>query len=126
MKAININSGVLLLTLLLPGCGNSVEKRESAAVIVNPTAESRAELERIIAAALNRVSIILADDALTLDSELIIDRKAPQNLQNNWVMGRRIEKPHRFYLKTEDKNCFLVQESNNNRWLLKNAQCVVK
>ncbi len=114
----------LLLSVCLFGCGNSTLKIDTDAVIKNPTKESRTELAKIIASALNRTSIVLADDALTADSQLIIDRKALHDPSISKAMGRRIDKPYRFYLKTDGKRCILVQDGSENRWVLHKAQCV--
>ena len=120
---------ILLTFLVLPtlnGCKNSITKIAVDAVILNPTAESRAELLSVIQEALNRPHIVLADNALTTESTLIIDRNIKSSLSDSHETGRRLDLPIRFRLLKNNEECILIQENTDKYWILQQTQCVVK
>ncbi len=75
--------------------------------IVAPTPASRAELERVVSAALDGVAVQLADDALVHDSLLIIEPRAYRDAQNNRIMGRDSGVPTQFRLLKHGEQCIL-------------------
>jgi hypothetical protein len=98
--------------LLLAACGGGA--RERPAVIVAPTVESRAALQ----AAVNRsmgAQVTLADDALTNDSHLIVERAL--------IEGRDLGKPERFRLLKVGERCVLVRERGGERTELAATSC---
>ena len=102
---------VLSLTTCAPG----LAQPDVAALIDRPTADSRAELTRAVSRALNGAPVTLADDALTRESSLIIE-KAHR-------LGRDFDKPERFRLVKAGKQCVLVHERTGMRTLLASASC---
>jgi len=91
-------------------------------IAVNNT--SRLELQRIVASALNRSSVLLAGDALTTSNVLIIEhsRRLVLNANKHQAMNERA-KPSVFRLVKSGENCVLTLQGTNKRWALKNTQC---
>ena len=85
-----------------------------AAVIDQPTKESRAELAQAVSSALNGAPVTLANDALTRDSRLIIERP---------LSGRDFGKPENFRLLKAGKQCTLVHERTGRRTRLTSTTC---
>jgi len=86
-----------------------------AAVIDKPTKESRAELGQAVARVLNSAPVTLADDALTRDSLLIIERAR--------LDGREMGKPEHFRLVKSGEHCTLVHERTGARTTLASTTC---
>ena len=105
------------------GCG-TLAAQEQPALITQPTDQSRAELQRVLSAAFNGQSVAIADDALTRDSVLIIDRREPRDSQGRPLSGRVVAMPERFRLVLSASQCELVRESDGRRWVLAGADCV--
>ena len=75
--------------VLLTACQAPAAQPDAAARIVDPTPESRAALARVVSEALNGTQALLADDALTTSSELVIERTRPRDLSGRsrrWVL----------------------------------------
>ena len=64
---------MIAAVFLLSACASA--QPEVAAVIDKPTQESRAELAQAVSGALNGAHVTLADDALTKDSVLVIEKR---------------------------------------------------
>ena len=105
------------------GCG-TLSAQEQPAVISAPTAESRAELARAVSAAFNGQPVTLADDALTRDSVLTIERRTPAGDQGRAATGRTLGTPERLNLVLRGTRCFLVHAADGREWELNQAQCV--
>jgi hypothetical protein len=103
-------------------CGSLAQ--EQPAVISAPTAESRAELARVVTAALNGQPVTLADDALTRDSVLMIERRTPPGPQGRAATGRTLEAPERFTLVLRGSRCVLVRATDGRAFDLDEARCV--
>ena len=108
-----IRPGALLLWQLLSACA-SFAPEDVPAVIDKPTAESRAELAQAVSSALNGAPVRLADDALTRDSLLIIEK--PHT-------GRDMDKPEHFRLLKSGMHCVLVHERTGKRTTLASTTC---
>jgi hypothetical protein len=109
---------VLLLSQLLAACASSFAQSDVAAVIDQPTQESRAELAQAVSGALNGAPVTLADDALTRDSLLIIERAR--------LSGRELDRPEHFRLVKVGKQCALVHERTGKRTTLASTTCLPK
>ena len=105
-------SAVLLLSQLLSTCASA--QPDVAAVIDKPTRESRVELAQAVSSALNGAPVTLADDALTQDSLLIIERP---------LSGRDFGRPENFRLLKAGKQCTLVHERTGRRKTLASTTC---
>ena len=104
-------------------CG-TLAAQEQPAVISAPTAQSRAELVRVVSAAFNGQPVTLADDALTRESVLTIERRTPPGEQGRAATGRTLGVPERLNLVLRGTRCFLVHAADGREWELNEAQCV--
>jgi hypothetical protein len=110
--------------LWLAGCAHAAH--DVPALITNPTAESRAELLRLVSRALNGASLTIADDALTRDSTLIIERARVRDASGVPLTGRDTGRPERFRLVKNGTRCVLVHEGSGRRWALSSTACAVR
>jgi hypothetical protein len=94
------------------------------AVIVDPSAESRAELQRVVSDMLSGAEVTLAGDALTETSVLIIERARIRSLENPPLSGRDLGRPERFQLRTTGTECVLIHENSDARYELYETDCV--
>ena len=97
--------------------------RDLPAVLTKPTAESRAELARTLSDALQGAPVTLADDALTRDGTLIIERIQPRTTDGTPMSGRERGRPWHFRLVRNGSRCVLVDDDTGKRWTLKAATC---
>jgi hypothetical protein len=109
---------------LLAGCGALPAQQEVAALISTPDAASRAELERTIREALNGAPLTLADDALTRESTLTIERARARDAQGAPLDGRDPGRPEHFRLLKVGSDCVLVHERSGQRFKLAHTRCV--
>lgn len=114
---------LVLLALTLLAC-RRLSAQEQPAVIASPSEQTRAELHRVVAAALNGQSVTLADDALTLDSLLTIERRMPSGPQGRVATGRALEAPEQLRLVLRGTHCVLVRQADGAAWELKDVQCI--
>jgi len=110
-------------TIAPTGCG-TLSAQEQPAVISAPTAESRAELARVVSAAFNGQPVTLADDALTRESVLTIERRTPPGEQGRAATGRTLGAPERLNLVLRGTRCLLVRAADGREWELNEARCV--
>jgi len=118
-------AGVTLVSvpLALSACLGHTPPRDVPAVLTHPTAETRAELAQVVSQALGGAPVTLADDALTADSTLIVDRTTRRDAQGRPLQGRRTELPERFQLVKSASRCVLIHEGSEGRWTLTRATC---
>jgi len=109
--------------LLLTACKAFSAQPDIAAVIVHPTAASRAELSRAVSLALQGAPVTLADDALTRDSLLIIEPRHPRDANGLPLNGRERGKPEQFRLVKSGARCVLIHYSTGKRRVLKSTAC---
>lgn len=110
--------------LFAAACQSTPVNGEQPAVIVNPTGESRAELRQAVSGMLFGAEVLLADDALTETSVLIIERNKIQSMQHPPLSGRDLGRPERFQLLTNGSECVLIRESNHARTELPETDCI--
>ena len=110
--------------VLSPAACSTLSAQEQPAVIAAHTAQSRAELARVASAAFNGQPVTLAEDALTRDSVLLLERTTPPGLQGRAATGRTLEVPARLNLVLRGMRCFLVREADGREWELREARCV--
>ncbi|MFC6632858.1 hypothetical protein [Microbulbifer taiwanensis] len=97
---------------------------EKPAVIAEATPQSHAELQRLVTEALGGAPVTLAEDALTRESVLVIERNPPQDLQQRPLQGRNREMPKKFRLLLSGDRCWLERAADGERWELLEAKCV--
>lgn len=109
--------------LALLACQTRSALQEVPALITEPSAESRAELVRVLGLALHGAPLTIAEDALTRDSTLIIEPVRPRDASGVPLSGRELGRPERFRLLKSGSSCVLVQESSGRRWTLTSTTC---
>lgn len=115
----------LALMGLFAACSNSPAVSEEVhAVLVQGTDESRAELQRVVSEAMYDVPLLLAKDALTESSLLVIEPSPPSGIEQRPLRGRDLNMPIQFRLWRIDGQCWLERMDNKKRWLLTLADCV--
>lgn len=92
-------------------------------MLTNPTPAGRAELLRVVQGALNGAPLTLAQDALTRDSVLIIDRTERRDAEGRRLVGREMGRPERFQLFKSGSRCILVHERTGQRRELTSVTC---
>src|ERR1700738_3035004 len=97
---------------------------EVPAVIVHPTEESRAALAQAVSAALDGAPVTLADDALTKQSVLLLERGRRRDPDGHPLSGRDLGMAERFRLLKRGDQCILVHEASARRFTLPATQCV--
>ncbi len=123
-------AGICCAGIVLTACKASPTPNEGSlqgdrpAVIVNPTPESRAELQRVVSDMLFGAEVRLADDALTGSSTLTIERRHIRSLEDPPLSGRDLGQPERFRLLTTGTECVLVHEPDKARYELVETDCV--
>jgi len=110
--------------MLTPAACGTLAAQEQSAVIESPTEGSRAELRRVVSSASNGQPVTLADDALTRDSVLTIERRTPPGPQGRAATGRTLEAPEQFRLVLRGTRCVLVRQADGREWELREATCV--
>ena len=120
----------LIALCVLAACTTVPAAQDVPAVIIAPDAQSRAELQHAVSAALGRTSVILAGDALTHDSLLIVERArlydARTGIAQGRAQGRETRMPEQFRLVKSGQHCVLIHERSGQRILLANAQCAAQ
>src|SRR5512139_175576 len=92
-------------TVILAGCTPRLAPPDVAAVLTNPTAQSHAELVRVVAAAVHGAPVTIADSALTADGMLIVERARHQDARDMNLGGRETARPEHFQLVKSGSRC---------------------
>jgi len=111
------------VALLLSACALSQAQPDIPAVVVDPSAASRADLLAAVTKALGVSRITIADDALTADSTLIIERSRLLDSTGRQLSGRDYGKPEIFSLVKNGSHCVLVRTSDASRQVLEKTSC---
>ena len=83
------------------------------AILVAPTEPVRAELARAVRDVLGGGPVHLAADALTRESELIVDRAPARDADGRLLDGRAPGRPHHFRLLLRDGRCVLEADGGS-------------
>jgi len=105
------------------GCATAPPAQDVPAVITSQTPEGRAELVRVVSQALHGAPLTLADDALTRESTLIIERARARGPDGTPLLGRDTGRPERFRLVKNGSRCELVHEGSGRRFALRSVTC---
>jgi hypothetical protein len=93
------------------------------AVIVNPSAETRKELTRVMGHALAGIPVTLADDALTTSNRISLEHARPRDPAGRLLNGRDLSRPETFELFTRNSHCVLVHSRTGRAWTLHHVRC---
>jgi hypothetical protein len=118
-----LNAAGGLVALLVAGCAASEAQRGTPALLVDPSAQTRDELARAVAAQFGGTPIPLAGDALTRTPELVLERAALRDPAGTLANGREPGRPELFHLLLIDGKCVLVRERTGNHTTLSTARC---
>ena len=112
----------LLVALGLFGCKTLDEHNAHPAKVINFNADAKAEIAGLINNIMPGANVKLADDILSKDYRLFIQR-ASMTVDGNPVDGRITEMPRKFELFESNGGCFLVDSKTNKSYLLKKVDC---
>ena len=113
------------LVVAAAGCqAYSSAPDEQYAVLVEPTAETRAELLMVVTRALGGAPVVLASDALTATSLLSVEINPRRRLSGGPLDGRVLGGPEQFRLVLTHAGCELIRLSTGDRFGLEHARCV--
>ena len=121
MLGLRIGAAVLIVSIL-PSCAMTTQAADQPATIISPSAESRAELQHAVATALGR-PVTLADDALTGESVLTIERATARDPSGRVIEARERNLPERFQLVRNGNACVLIHERTQARIDLPKTRC---
>jgi len=110
--------------LQLAGCQTMNAAADVPALITNPDEASRAALQAAVAASFGGLDVLLADDALTTSSVLMLERSPRGSLDSNQAMGRVLEQPIRFQLVKNGTECTLIDLRDDSRHVLSDTSCI--
>jgi hypothetical protein len=114
-----------LMLLTTTGCrSEAVVAEPTPARLAAPDAQTRAELQRVVSAALGGVEVTLSEQALTDSSLLIIERRRHVDPSGRRIMGRDMGTSDRFMLLKVGEECLLEHQGSGERWALAGAVCV--
>lgn len=109
-----------IATLLSASC--QTLSTDVPARIVAADNASRVALKETVTQAVG-TEVMLADDALVNSSILTIERNPPRTMQNPNPQGRAMDLPIRLQLMKNGRDCVLVDQRNQNRYLLDGLDC---
>ena len=109
-----------LLTLSTCAMSSAATTR---AVIASPNAASRATLQQTVSALLSR-PVLLADDALTHESTLIVERTVARDPTGNRIDAAERAGPETFRLVKRGDDCLLVHERTQKTAALAGVKCI--
>lgn len=101
----------------------SEETAGVSALRVEPTPASTTEIRNTVERALSGRRILLANDAFTESSLLVIERRRHERLEGVRSSGVADEAPHRFRLVLDDEQCELVHLNSGKRHALTRTRC---
>ena len=104
-------------------CRAAPVRQELPAVVERPSPRSRAEIAGAVSAALGGAPVRLADDVLTRESTLVIERERRLDPGGLPAQGRERGAPERFRLVKIGGECVLVHDATGQRFLLKETTC---
>ena len=111
----------MLAAVALAACRTALP--DLPALVTKPSPESRAEIARTVSGALNGAPVTLAEDALTREDALLIERARPRSLEGTPSTGRETGRPERFLLVKNGDRCVLVHEGSGRRFELTATNC---
>ena len=117
---------VALSALVMLSACASVAGQDGPAVLSEATPETHEELVKIVSSALNVPTVTIAADALTNDSQLIIERAPVRDAGGRRLQGRELSQPEHFQLVSAGGRCVLVHARTNAEYELSTAKCMLK
>ncbi len=114
---------IITSLLVLSACESTDTTREPvSAVLVAPDAAVQAELKERVSEALG-TETFLSSSALTESHVLIVERRPYQQLDNQGVGERIVDRPDHFELYRQGEDCLLRHRQSEREWVLQHARC---
>ena len=104
----------------------SDDPADVSALVAESTPASTTEIRDVVEKALPGRRILLANDALTKSSLLVIERRHHEHLEGTPSAGVADEAPHRFRLVLDGEKCELVHLNTGKRHALNRTRCRVE
>lgn len=117
-----LRTTMLISTAMLAACA-SMAGEETAAVLMEPSAPTHAEIVKIVSTALNVPTVTIAADALTRDSLLVIERTPARDAGGRRLQGRELTQPEQFQLLRSKSKCVLLHVRTDVRYELTGNVC---
>ncbi len=111
-----------LVAAACDGAGSG-QPPDVAAVRVESTPASTTEIRDLVEKALPGRRILLASDAFTESSLVVIERRRHERLEGALATGVAHEAPHRFQLILDGERCELVHLNTGTRHALTRTRC---
>ncbi len=111
---------LIIFALLVAACSAQVVQPDEPALLTNPGPLTLQEINQTVSTALNSSKVTLAEDALTKNSVLVIER----GIDRPPMMGRDLGRPYRFQLVIDGPQCVLVDQQSGKHWPLASVECV--
>ena len=118
-------SASALIALLLSACATSNGAEQHAAVIDAPNAASRAALQQAVAKLVGH-PVALADDALTRESSLTIERAAARDPSGRRIDARETSMPESVTLVQRGSACILIHDKTKEEVTLSGVTCTAQ
>lgn len=119
------NRWILLVLALawLPACRAWPRTAGAPAIVIHPTAASRADLELAVSQALGGRHVRLGSDALTRSALLIIGRAQARDPHGLPLNGRELGRPQHFRLLRRGSKCTLLHVETGRARVLAHTRC---
>lgn len=101
----------------------SDEPADISALVAESTPASTTEIRDVVKKALPGRQILLANDAFTKSSLLIIERRHHERLEGTLSTGVPDEAPQRFRLVLDGEKCEIVHLNSGKRHALNRTRC---
>lgn len=121
-----MRSAVAIVACLLATACTSMAQDDVPAIIIDSNDSTRARIVKAVGKALGNPDVLIADDALTRDSSLFVERRPARDAAGQRLSGRDYDRPERFDLVKQDNKCVLVHASTRERYELNNVRCEIK
>lgn len=108
--------------LALSAC-TTMAQEEVPAVLTETDANARAQIVRVVGEALGNSEVMIANDALTRESTLFIERTPARDRTGQRLSGRDYDRPERFDLVKQADACLLIHASTQKRYRLEGVRC---
>lgn len=120
----HIAKGILIIApFVLSSCLTTEPIQPVAALLEQPSSETRILLESVIGDLLNSKPIKLADNVFTQKSTVVIERNQPKNSRGNLLDGRERRSADTVSLLTEAGKCYLKHDQSGNIKRVGNIRC---
>lgn len=110
--------------ILFAGCQGPARSADLPALIVDPDDASRSALQATLSRLFGGYPVLIADDALTRSSLLVLESGPQKSADNLSAKGRVLEQPYRFRLVKNEDECVLIDLRDGSRHVLANTACV--